>query len=126
MSGSPEDYGRHRRIVKTDEFSSVFRLRPVYRTENFVLYARPNSLGHARLGIVVAKRLAPRAVTRNLVKRIARDIFRKSGLLAADCIVRLNRPLAPKRKSAASSHGLRQTLGAELNRLLLSQRAHTR
>ena len=122
MSGSPEDYGRQRRIVKTDEFSSVFRLRPVYRTENFVLYARPNSLGHARLGIVVAKRLAPRAVTRNLVKRITRDIFRRSGLVAADCIVRLNKPLAPKRQAAASSRSLRQMLSAELARLLNSQR----
>jgi ribonuclease P protein component len=95
----------------------------VYRTENFVLYARPNNLGHARLGIVVAKRLAPRAVTRNLVKRLARDIFRKSGLVAADCIVRLNRPIAPKRQAPASSTALRRTLGAELTRLLLSQRA---
>jgi len=126
VSGSPEDYGRHRRIVKTDEFSSVFRLRPVYRTENFVLYARPNSLGHARLGIVVAKRFAPRAVTRNLVKRLTREIFRKSGLAAADCIVRLSRPLAPKRQAAASSRTLRQSLGAELTRLLHSQRAQAK
>ena len=123
MSGSPEDYGRHRRIVKTDEFSSVFRLRPVYRTDNFVLYARPNPLGHARLGIVVAKRFAPRAVTRNLVKRLAREIFRKNALVAADCIVRLSRPLAPKRQAPASSLSLRRMLGAELTRLLQSQRA---
>ncbi len=121
MSGSPDDYGRHRRIVKTDEFSSVFRLRPVYRTEHFVLYARPNSLGHARLGIVVAKRFAPRAVTRNLVKRLARELFRKSGLIAADCIVRLSRPIAPKRQSGAAPVALRRMLGTELNRLLQSQ-----
>ncbi len=95
----------------------------MYRTENFVLYARPNSLGHARLGIVVAKRLAPRAVTRNQVKRLAREIFRKSGLVAVDCIVRLNRPLAPKRQSSASSQALRRAVGAELTRLLQSQRA---
>jgi ribonuclease P protein component len=126
VSGSPEDYGRHRRIVKTDEFSSVFRLRPVYRTENFVLYARPNSLGHARLGIVVAKRFAPRAVTRNLVKRLARELFRKSGLVAADCIVRLSRPIAQKRQAPASSHSLRQALGGELARLLNSQRGQAK
>lgn len=121
MSGSPEDYGRHRRIVKTDEFSSVFRLRPVYRTENFVLYARPNSLGHARLGIVVAKRFAPRAVTRNLIKRLARELFRKSDLAASDCIVRLSKPVAPKRKHSATSRSLKQALGTELARLLRGQ-----
>ncbi len=116
----PEHYGRQRRIVKTDEFSSVFRLRLAYRTENFVLYARPNTLGHARLGVVVAKRLAPRAVTRNLVKRIAREIFRKAELKGVDCIVRLSQPLA-KRPQPASTRALRTLVGAELARLLQSQ-----
>ena len=118
----PEHYDRQRRIVKTDEFSSVFRLRPAYRTENFVLYVRPNSLGHARLGVVVAKRLAPRAVTRNLVKRITREIFRKAELKAVDCIVRLSQPLA-KRPKPASTRSMRANLGAELARLMLSQSA---
>ncbi len=91
-----------------------------------MLYVRANTLGHARLGVVVAKRLAPRAVTRNLVKRLTRALFRKSGLAAADCIVRLSRPLAPKRQAPASSRALRQSLGAELTRLLLSQRVQTK
>ncbi len=121
----PEHYGRQRRIVKTDEFSSVFRLRPAYRTENFVLYARPNTLGHARLGVVVAKRLAPRAVTRNLVKRIAREHFRKAELKAIDCIVRLSQPLA-KRPQPASTRALRASLAAELARLMQSQAAGER
>ena len=116
----PQDYGRQRRIVKTDEFSSVFRLRPAYRTENFVLYARPNTLGHARLGVVVAKRLAPRAVTRNLVKRIAREIFRKAELKGVDCIVRLSQPMA-RRPKPASTRALRVSVGAELARLMQSQ-----
>jgi ribonuclease P protein component len=120
---SPGDYGRHRRIVKTDEFSSVFRLRPVYRTPNFVLYARPNSLAHARLGVVVAKRLAPRATTRNLVKRLAREIFRKAELKACDYIVRLSQALA-KRPQPASSRLMRSAVASELKRLLASQ-GHT-
>ena len=61
------DFARTGRIVKTDEFSSVFRLRPVQRTEHFVLYAKPNSLENARLGVVAAKRFAPRAATRNMI-----------------------------------------------------------
>jgi ribonuclease P protein component len=52
------DFARVRRIVKTDEFSSVFRLRPVQKTPHFVLYARTNDLPHARLGVVAAKRFA--------------------------------------------------------------------
>ena len=70
------DFARARRIVKTDEFSSVFRLRPTQKTAHFVLYTRPNSLPHARLGVVAAKRFAPRAVTRNTIKRVTRELFR--------------------------------------------------
>jgi ribonuclease P protein component len=118
MSGSPAGYGRHQRIIKTDDFSSVFRLRPVLRTQHFVLYLRPNPLGHARLGVVVAKRLATRAVTRNLIKRLAREVFRQASLGAVDCIVRLSQ--APvQRQSCASSRSLRVTLGAELRHLLV-------
>ena len=97
-------------------------MRPAFRTENFVLYARPNSLAHARLGVVIAKRFAPRAVTRNLAKRISREIFRKAGLKAVDCIVRLSRPIV-KREQSASSHALKKALGIELTRLLHSQLA---
>ncbi len=82
-----------------------------------MLYVRPNSLGNARLGIVVAKRFAPRAVTRNLVKRLARELFRKTELGAVDCIVRLSKPLIGRQQSA-SSRPLKQTVAAELTRLL--------
>ncbi len=85
-----------------------------------MLYVRPNTHGHARLGVVVAKRLAPRAVTRNLVKRIAREIFRKAELKAVDCIVRLSQPLA-KRPKPASTRAIRASVGAELARLMQSQ-----
>jgi len=109
-------YPRDRRIVKTDEFSSVFRLRPVHRTTHFVLYARRNDLGRARLGVVAAKRLAPRAVTRNSVKRATRELFRQSSLPAVDCIVRLNRAVNTRRDTATSA-ALKSALRAELAEL---------
>lgn len=39
---------------------------------------RPNELGHARLGMVVAKRQFKRAVDRNRMRRIIRETFRLS------------------------------------------------
>ncbi len=117
----PENYARFRRIVKTDEFSSVFRLRPVFRTAHFVLYARANTLGHARLGVVVAKRLAPRAVTRNMIKRLAREMFRKTELINSDCIIRLSAPVVQRDRSAASRQH-KVALAAELAQLMMSQR----
>lgn len=119
-AGVSEDYSRDRRIVKTDDFSSVFRLRPVQRTAHFVLYARNNQLSHARLGVVVAKRFAPRAVTRNTIKRVARELFRQSALPAIDCIVRLSKPVNT-RTGPATNAQLKSALHNELTQLLQSQ-----
>jgi ribonuclease P protein component len=114
------DFARIRRIVKTDEFSSVFRLRPAQKTAHFVLYTRPNSLPHARLGVVAAKRFAPRAVTRNTIKRITRELFRTMPLPAFDCIVRLSRPVNTK-AGPATNAALKALLHTELARLFASQ-----
>ena len=115
------DFARVRRIVKTDEFSSVFRLRPVQRTAHFVLYARPNALPHARLGVVAAKRFAPRAATRNMIKRVTREIFRQSKLVNVDCIVRLSKPVNTKAGPATNAL-LKRALRDEVVRLFVSQR----
>lgn len=118
------DFARVRRIVKTDEFSSVFRLRPVHRTTHFVLYARGNTLTHARLGVVAAKRFAPRAATRNMIKRVTREIFRQSNLVNVDCIVRLSKPVNSKAGPATNAE-LKRALREEVLRLFHSQRAST-
>ena len=73
---------------------------------------------------VVAKRLAPRAVTRNLIKRLAREVFRKAPLGGVDCIVRLSQ--APVgRQSSAAARALRVMLGAELQDLLTRKAAQS-
>lgn len=115
------DFARARRIVKTDEFSSVFRLRPTQKTAHFVLYTRPNDLPHARLGVVAAKRFAPRAVTRNTIKRMTRELFRTSSLVPVDCIVRLSRPVNAK-DGPATTRALKAELKVELARLFASQK----
>lgn len=118
------DFARDRRIVKTDEFSSVFRLRPVYRTAHFVLYTRATDLPHARLGVVAAKRLAPRAVTRNTIKRVTRELFRQTALPSIDCIVRLSQSVNTK-KGPATTASLKVALREELTRLFASQTLRT-
>ncbi|NHZ94868.1 ribonuclease P protein component [Massilia sp. CCM 8734] len=119
-SEGSHDFARVRRIVKTDEFSSVFRLRPAQKTAHFVLYTRSNDLPHARLGVVVAKRFAPRAVTRNTIKRVTRELFRMAPLPAVDCIVRLARPVNTK-QGPATTAALKAILRAEIARLFSSQ-----
>ncbi len=90
------------------------------RSAHFVLYTRINSLPHARLGVVAAKRLAPRAVTRNAIKRVARELFRQTPLPALDCIVRLSRPVNAK-SAPASTAALKATMRRELQQLFQSQ-----
>lgn len=90
------------------------------RTAHFVLYTRANQLPHARLGVVAAKRLAPRAVTRNTIKRVTRELFRQMQLPAIDCIVRLSRPVNAK-SGPATTVGLKAQLREELQHLLQSQ-----
>lgn len=60
-----------------------------------MLHYRPNGQSEARLGVVVAKKLAKRANVRNLVKRIVRERFRRmrAELPAVDIVVRLHAPV---------------------------------
>ena len=84
-------FGRSARLLKPAEFERVFTENERARTDTLLVMARPNALGQARLGMVVAKRLLPRAVDRNRVKRCVRETFRvqRQGLPPCDFVVRL-------------------------------------
>lgn len=107
------------RLLKTDEFSSVFRLRPWRRTEHFVVYARPTG-NDARLGLVIGKKYAPRAVTRNLVRRLAREAFRlrRADFGGWDVLLRLHTRFDKKAMPAASSLPLKTLCRNEIEVLL--------
>jgi ribonuclease P protein component len=107
------------RLLKTDEFSSVFRLRPWRRTAHFVVYARPTG-NDARLGLVVGKKHAPRAVTRNLVKRLAREAFRqrRTEFGGWDVLLRLHAKIDRKAMPSGSSPPLRTLCQSEIDTLL--------
>ena len=95
-TGADQSFRSAHRLHKTDEYSSVFAFRRALRGRFYILHYRPNGLDTARLGVVVAKKLAKRANTRNLVKRIARELFRRhrESLPALDMVVRLQAPVA--------------------------------
>lgn len=96
LAGADQGFRSAHRLHKTDEFSSVFAFRRALRGRFYMLHYRPNGLDSARFGVVVAKKLAKRANVRNLVKRIAREIFRRQreATPACDLIVRLHAPVA--------------------------------
>ena len=98
-SGSKEvdqRFGNAYRLRKTDEYSSVFAFKRAVKGQYLVVHYRPNEFDTARMGVVVAKKLARRAVQRNLVKRIVREGFRRQRavLPRLDLVVRLHRPVS--------------------------------
>lgn len=108
---------REHRLHTAAEFSSVFAARRVLRSEYFVLhYLEVKSADGARLGLVVAKKLARRAVLRNLLKRLAREAFRHvhSNLPSCDVVLRLSK--SPGKRLDTE---LRQALRADVDKLLV-------
>ncbi len=112
--------GEHRLHAAAD-FSQVFAARRSLRGEYFDLHylaARSQAVpdaGSARLGLVVAKKLARRAVQRNLLKRLAREAFRHihGSLPPFDLVLRLARP--PGRSLEAEA---RRAWRADIDQLL--------
>ena len=101
------------KLLTSAQYSEVMASRRSLRGEFFVLHYRltkprqvtglnvaPADVTLApphvtpRLGLIVAKRLAKRAVQRNLLKRLGREAFRqlRMSLPAADLVLRLAKP----------------------------------
>ena len=116
---APAAFPNAARLLKTDEFSSVFRLRPWRRSTHFVVYAKPTGQA-ARLGLVVGKKFASRAATRNLVKRIAREGFRlrRNEFDGWDVLLRLSVRFDKKALPSATSPGLKTLVRTEIEMLL--------
>lgn len=58
------------------------------------LHYKNNEVGLERLGIIVSKRVVAKAVTRNRIKRIIREVFRQSASvdsIALDIVVRIRK-----------------------------------
>lgn len=107
-------FPKHYRLLKTDEYSSVFGFRKALKSRHFLLHYRPRGADEvpgARLGLVVAKRFLRRSVDRNLVRRLAREQFRliRARLRPNDFVLRLaTKPLLMDRQALA--HEIRTLL----------------
>jgi len=64
------------KLIKTDEFSSVFNFRKRISAKFLAVHYQPNTLEHPRLGLVVGKKIAKLAVDRNYMRRVLRELFR--------------------------------------------------
>ena len=95
------------RMLRPTEFAAALAGKRIARGAYFILIARPTGVFSecgtetdistdmpvARLGLIMAKRFAHHASTRNALKRVVREAFRHQRLLlpSADYVVKLNR-----------------------------------
>ena len=76
-SASREHFPREHRIAASREFRAIYNAGLKINSASFVLFGRVNNLEHHRLGLTVTRKIGG-AVVRNRVKRLFREVFRKS------------------------------------------------
>jgi ribonuclease P protein component len=101
------------------EFDAVMSSGIVASTLHFALHQQ-TSATHSRIGAVVPKRWARKAVSRNLIKRqiyaLGRDQW--ASLFSADRVIRLRKNFDAQRFTSASSVHLKAAVRAELQQLM--------
>ena len=76
-NNTSEAFPRKVRIVKTSDYRMIYKTGRRIHSERFVLFGRENGIGCHRLGITVSRKIGG-AVIRNRLKRLFREVFRKS------------------------------------------------
>lgn len=95
------------RLRSGRELREITRTCRPDRDTLFSVHVRPNSLGHARMGMTVSRRVSTKAVVRNRIKRCVRENFRVTqGILAGLDLVVVARPPA----AGADNATLRESL----------------
>src|SRR6056297_3585012 len=72
-----QGFPRTARLLTSADFQRVFAGARRIADRHFTILARPNELGHPRLGLAVSRRTARRAVQRNRLRRLVRETFRR-------------------------------------------------
>jgi len=81
-------------LRKTDEFSSVFNFKKRFSSSFLVIHYGSNQAAHARIGFVVAKKVAKLAVDRNYMRRVLRELCRQelNALSNVDLVIQVQKP----------------------------------
>lgn len=112
-------YPASARLHRPSEYALALRGKRVVRGALFVVntprHAAPSSQDTARLGLIIPKRLAAKAVTRNTIKRVIREAFRlqRPHLASKDLVFRLH-----SKAPVLSLRALRKLVRAEVDDLL--------
>ncbi|MPQ76517.1 ribonuclease P protein component [Hydrogenovibrio sp. JE_KL2] len=77
------------RLLTPKDFQHVFADAEKFANRHWTLIVRPNQKPYPRMGLAIAKKQLNRAVWRNRIKRLARELFRqhKQALSGYDIVV---------------------------------------
>ena len=70
------DFPKKMRLLTKADFNQVFNKSVKVSNSLFLILIHKNSKSHARLGLVISKKVDKRAVVRNRIKRLVRESFR--------------------------------------------------
>ena len=81
------------KMIKTDDFSSVFNFRKRISLQYLAMHYQPNLLQRPRLGLVVGKKTAKLSVSRNYMRRVLREFFRlnQQEICNVDLVIRVQK-----------------------------------
>lgn len=116
MAAVSTAFPRERRLGTAKDYSRVFGGAERSSDRFFTVLASLNGLSQARLGLAISRRVAPRAVDRNRLRRLARESFRQLTLAPLDYVV-----MARKDALQATNPAVRGSLDRHFVRL--SERA---
>jgi len=76
----------------TTDIAALLSSGRALKRPGFSVLSRPNPFGVPRLGLIVPKRVFPRAVDRNRMKRVLRELFRaqQARLGSRDVLIRVS------------------------------------
>lgn len=95
-------FGSSFRLKNSHEFSAVFDNKRCNQSNCFKVFHKENYLTNSRLGLVVSKKVLPRSVDRNSLKRVIRESFRKHEMQSNDYVVLPNKKVRNKSSNELS------------------------
>lgn len=78
MYREKKTFKRTDRLLTPSDYKFVFNSAYKSSNKHFIILGRKNKLDHSRLGLAISKKSLKLAVSRNIVKRLVREVFRKN------------------------------------------------
>ena len=75
---SDERFRKKEHLLKSKDFNKVYKKGRLGRADGVVMYCMANALPHNRLGFSIGSKNIKRATSRNRIRRLLREVYRKS------------------------------------------------